>query len=1004
MRLWLAFIVVTLLFFVSATTGIIADDEEDSEKLEEIEKYAEYFDKAQDSLQSGQYKTARRYFKKIVSIEDENYLSEQEYAQARIGLAQVYMFLGEKIEALKIFADKIDIEKLAELDVNKHAALLHGYAQTLKYFGKLADAEKIADKLISKTSDNEIYVETAGEIAYLQGNWEKAQTLFQKVEKLIFAHEPTLKQYDRSMGNRNVSNVYLAACKARYFAEFIENENHLKQAFDYAKNAVYADKHNIDAYYWAAKITLETETHIDARNLYLEVVKKFNNQHPGISRLMMQTYLFESDLFKASAEVDAIMQYLPNSIDALLAKIELCNREQKYADTKLYIDELLELNPAHKYGISLKALNCLHLGDNKGFAEIERKILENIKKHANFYVSIVQGLTNSLKLADAVMLGEKGLKLTPKNYLLMKQLGFAYAKQGLDEKRAYELLKSANFNDTLRNKLFTLNISQTLRVLQEEFKSQTSRDGNFIIKLHESAFDLIFPYFEDALMTDFVDLQKKYSFKPVTPIIIEGFHRLDDFGSRTIGLPSIQTFGESFGRLITLALPQASNPGTFSWRRVIRREMEKTFQIQMSRGNVPVGFLKGSTQHALVQYRKEWRMHQQLALVKSFFKDNLIKISNINFAVASTATSELAVYQASLMLKMLEEKHGGAEIIKKMLDLFSQNKTLEQAISAVTGLSAEEFDNKFKQYIKSEFIDCVKVVARPGLLKLQELVMKYETDGDKSVMPELCWAYYSNGMKEDAYKLANKILVDDSNDKFALCLKGLQVLETAGDNAVLQSEAIEYLTKAVDNGFADYEIYILLGRLYQQDSPTDAKKCFEHAIAAFPDYVGTGNAYMFLMQIHAANNENLSLLQIAEKICEQTELQLGARIALAKYYITQNDSVSVAYWLRGLIESIPQMNDIPDGLENLHELYASSCEQAELWDAAALEWRICMNFVKLDKMKAPLYLKSAKAYKNAKKYDLALEMVAKALEISDTQEAHDLKLTIELAKSKSEKN
>ncbi|MCD4657948.1 MAG: hypothetical protein K8S87_10450, partial [Planctomycetes bacterium] len=652
---------------------------------------------------------------------------------------------------------------------------------------------------------------------------------------------------------------------------------------------------------------------------------------------------------------------------------------------------------------SLKALNCLHLGYKKEFDEIERKVVENIQKYNNFYVPIVQGLTNALKLADAVKLGEKGLKLTPKNYGLQKQLGFAYAKQGLDEKRAYELLKSANFNDTLRNKLFTLNLSQTLRVLQEEFKSQTSRDGNFTIKLHESAFDIMYPYFEHALMSDFADLQKKYGFKPVTPIIVEGFHRLDDFGARTIGLPGIQTFGESFGRLITLALPQASDPGTFSWRRIIRREIEKTFQIQMSSGNVPTVFMKGSTQYALTQYRKEWRMHQQLALVNRFFKDNLIKISNISYAVVSTKTEKFAVFQASLMMKMLVEKHGGVEIFNKMLKLFAQNKTLEQAIAAVTELSAAKFDEKFKLYIKSKFIDRVKVVTRPDLFELHKLILKYENDSDKSVKPALAWAYYCNGMKEDAYKLANEIYTKDSNDKFALYLKGLQTLEKAGGNVVMQSEAIEYLTNAVDNGFADYELYILLGRLYQQDSPTDAKKYFEKAVEGFPDFVGAGNAYLYLMQILGANNENLSVLRVAEKMCELTELQLGARIALAKYCITQNDSVSIAYWLRGVVESIPHMNNIPNGLENLHELYASSCEQAELWDAAGLEWLVCLNFVKLDKMKAELYLKSAKAYKNAKKYDIALEMVAKAIEINDTQEARELKLTIELAKSKSNK-
>ncbi|MCD4657952.1 MAG: hypothetical protein K8S87_10470, partial [Planctomycetes bacterium] len=300
MRFQLAFIGILLLIMGLIPTGILADDrEKKSEKFDEFEKYAEYFDKAQDCLQTGQYKTARRYFRKVVSKEDVGCLSEQEHAQARIGLAQVYMFLGEKEDALSVFEDKIDLAKLTDPDTKKNTALLNGYAQTLKYFGKLLDAEKISDKLTAESADNEIFLETAGEIAYLQGNWDKAQKLFQKVEKLVFAREETLNKYDRSMGDRNVSNIYLAACKAKYYLEFIENESSLRQAFGYSKKAVYADKRNIDAYYWAAKITLETETHIDARNLYLAVVKKFNNQHPGICRLMMQTYLFESDLFKA---------------------------------------------------------------------------------------------------------------------------------------------------------------------------------------------------------------------------------------------------------------------------------------------------------------------------------------------------------------------------------------------------------------------------------------------------------------------------------------------------------------------------------------------------------------------------------------------------------------------------------------------------------------------------------------------------------------------------------
>ena len=436
-----------------------------------------------------------------------------------------------------------------------------------------------------------------------------------------------------------------------------------------------------------------------------------------------------------------------------------------------------------------------------------------------------------------------------------KHLGFAYAWQGLDETRAYELLKLANFNDTLRNKLYTLNISQTLRVLKEEFKTENSHDGNFTIKLHNSAFEIMFPYFEDALMSDYKDLSEKYGYKLKTPVIIEGFHRIDDFGSRTIGLPAISTFGESFGRLITLALPQAAQRPSFSWRRVIRRELEKTFQIQMSKGCVPTAFLEGYTQFALTQYRSTWLMQNQYELVKSYYDNTLQKLSTLNLSILNTQTHDFAVFQSSLMMQMLVEKHGGEAIIKQMLDLFAQNLSLEQAVTKVSGLSAAKFDEEFKNYVNEKFVKRVKVEPRPGIVQLQKLMIEFEDTQKSELKPKLAWAYFCNGMKAEAYKLADDVYKQDNENKYALFLKGYNDLETAGSDPLKQAESLDHLAKAEANGFEDYELYVLLGRLNEMNSPSEAFKYYKKAVDSFPDFVGRGSAYNSLLTI-LYSNEN----------------------------------------------------------------------------------------------------------------------------------------------------
>src|SRR5690606_18081307 len=123
---------------------------------------------------------------------------------------------------------------------------------------------------------------------------------------------------------------------------------------------------------------------------------------------------------------------------------------------------------------------------------------------------------------------------------------------------------------------------QALRVVRELFREEATADGRFVIRTYGGESQWLTPLVERHLQAAWEAQSAKYGFEPDAPIVVEVFHRRDDFAARSVALPNLPALGVCFGQYITMLSPTALDPGSFSWARTLRHEMDHIFQIQAS--------------------------------------------------------------------------------------------------------------------------------------------------------------------------------------------------------------------------------------------------------------------------------------------------------------------------------------------------------------------------------------------------------------------------------------
>src|SRR5205085_8977887 len=111
-----------------------------------------------------------------------------------------------------------------------------------------------------------------------------------------------------------------------------------------------------------------------------------------------------------------------------------------------------------------------------------------------------------------------------------------------EAKKAFDLATKAakGWDDVKRE-----NFVQVLEVLEQFVENKSE---HFVLRQHPEESAAMTPYLLPLLEKAWKDLSAKYSFTPQGPVLVESFHRHDDFSARSLGVPSIPAIGVCFGK------------------------------------------------------------------------------------------------------------------------------------------------------------------------------------------------------------------------------------------------------------------------------------------------------------------------------------------------------------------------------------------------------------------------------------------------------------------------
>ncbi|MEZ6123952.1 MAG: tetratricopeptide repeat protein [Planctomycetaceae bacterium] len=416
----------------------------------------------------------------------------------------------------------------------------------------------------------------------------------------------------------------------------------------------------------------------DPEVLYLlsEAVRSSDSQHSA--ELLQQTLQINPRHQKA------LQRIAERQIDA-----------EDYDAAEVTIGSLLEINPHQPEAHALQAV-IHHLRNQPDEAEksCRQACPGNIDLPAVNHLIGTQ-LSRKYRFREAADYQRKALATDP-NYLpAMTQLSQDLLRLGMDEE-GWRLADEAQKKDQYSTTLFNL---MELKDTLNEFTELKSE--HFVVRMHRSEAAIYGSRVEQLLNEGFDVLSEKYGYVPAEPIIVEIFHRQDDFAVRTFGLPDVAGFlGVCFGRVITANSPASQKASPNNWQSVLWHEFCHVITLQMTQNRIPRWLSEGISVYEERVRDRRWGQSMSPTFRERVRRGDITPVSELSSAfltAKSGADLNFAYYESSMVVEFLVREHG-FETLLKVLQSLNDGLVINDALDRHTG-GLENLDAGFEAYL-----------------------------------------------------------------------------------------------------------------------------------------------------------------------------------------------------------------------------------------------------------------------------------------------------------------
>jgi tetratricopeptide (TPR) repeat protein len=479
----------------------------------------------------------------------------------------------------------------------------------------------------------------------------------------------------------------LYAARAMWATEYFHDAN------DLLKIVTQDDPKNAEAFLFWGDLLAEKYNEPEAIASYQDALKIDANMpeaHLGLGKATALT-----DPEKSIASIEKALTTNPNFIDAHLFIADENIGSEQYEKAQEEIAKALAVNPRSTQAITLLASINFVRGNKAEFDKYVAQVLEINPNYSRMYVTLSDNCEKLRLYKEAMGFAREALRLNPRDFTAMSQLGVNLLRLGEEEEG------TATLETAFKGDPFNVLNKNTLTLLDSFENFEKFEIPNFKVKLHKKESAALRPYVSDLLQRAYNTLSEKYRFKPEGPITFEMYPDHADFAVRTLGLPGIGALGVCFGKLFVMDSPSARKPDSFNWGSTLWHEFAHVITLQMTDHKIPRWFSEGLSVYEERKGFPGWGDDLKLEYLGAIKAKKLLPIAQLNDGFMRPKFPEqvlVSYYQASLIADYIDQKFGFPAILK-MLDLYKAGKGTPDVFKEALSLNLDDFDKQFFAWV-----------------------------------------------------------------------------------------------------------------------------------------------------------------------------------------------------------------------------------------------------------------------------------------------------------------
>ena len=315
------------------------------------------------------------------------------------------------------------------------------------------------------------------------------------------------------------------------------------------------------------------------------------------------------------------------------------------------------------------------------------------------YAHVAHYLELNYRFEDAIGYYRKAIEADPRYWPARSALGVGLMRLGQEDEPFQQL--EMCYNNGYRD-AETVN---SLRLLDSYKNFVTYKENGTILRLRKNEAELLHPYFEAELQRIIATYNKKYQMKLTGPVQVEVYPDHEDFAVRTMGMPGLGALGVTFGQVVAMDSPSARKPGDFNWGSTLWHEMSHVYILTATNRRVPRWFTEGLAVHEETQVSPEWGDRVSPDILAAIREKKLLPVAKLDRGFIFPeypAQVVVSYFEAGSICDYIQSKWGEGKLLD-MVHSYAQRKTTLEVIQADLGVSPDEFDKQYLQWVNDRY-------------------------------------------------------------------------------------------------------------------------------------------------------------------------------------------------------------------------------------------------------------------------------------------------------------